>query len=407
MATAENRRRPIGQILLDGGFIARQDLELALEVQKHSNELLGQVLVNMGILDKADLAAALSIQDHLSTLDDAVKSAAGIRKMLGSLLLLTGRITTEQLDFALEEQKVTGGKLGDILVKMGLLTESEVNSVLQFQKNQESAGNSPSPLRLGELLVSSGSITRDQLTAALQKQQLSNRRLGEVLVAEGYAHLHQVDRGIHLQRKLLRAVIVAVISLAGLSMQGCGDSSSYDGDDRDTDIAAVSYASPETQILVDDLRNNIKTNYLQITDSDYTFATSPNFYYSTDNHNFWSIQANIAQSLTDINSRTFIRIDIQKVGAKQPRLNRTFSFETGGKYERFPGNFYLLDGQQSTRKKVESGTISFTRSSVMSRNVSGSFDVIVTDYDSGTTPVPRYSLKGVFSFKMGGYGPAA
>ena len=76
MSTEEKARRPIGQILIDGGFIEREDLELALEVQKHSNELLGQVLVNMGVLDKADLEAALSIQDHLSTIDDAVRSAA-------------------------------------------------------------------------------------------------------------------------------------------------------------------------------------------------------------------------------------------------------------------------------------------------------------------------------------------
>jgi hypothetical protein len=118
MSIEEKTRRPIGQILIDGGFIVSADLELALEVQKHSNELLGQVLVNMGVVDKADLEAALSIQDHLSTIDDAVRSAAGIRKMLGSLLLMTGRITSEQLDFALEEQKVTGEKLGNILVRI-------------------------------------------------------------------------------------------------------------------------------------------------------------------------------------------------------------------------------------------------------------------------------------------------
>ncbi len=402
MSTEEKTRRPIGQILIDGGFIEREDLELALEVQKHSNELLGQVLVNMGVLDKADLEAALSIQDHLSTIDDAVRSAAGIRKMLGSLLLMTGRITAEQLDFALEEQKITGEKLGNILVKMGLLTENQVNSVLRFQQNQESDAPPSTPLRLGEILISAGYITRRQLADALQKQQLSKKKLGEVLVEEGYAHLHQVNKGINLQRKLLRAVLVTVVTLSGLSMDGCGGGGGG-GDSQTTYPAAASPAPATYQTAT----NIIKTNYLQISESDYRFSVLPNFYYSTDNQSFWSIQANVAASVTDINSRSVIRIDIPKAGTQLPNLNKTFSIEADGVYEKFPGTFSVLDGQQSSAKKVEEGTITFAPDSVMSDHVSGSFEVILTDYDSMLSPIPKYSLKGVFSFRIGGYGPAA
>jgi hypothetical protein len=401
MSTEDKTRRPIGQILIDGGFIEREDLELALEVQKHSNELLGQVLVNMGILDKTDLEAALSIQDHLSTIDDAVRSAAGIRKMLGALLLMTGRLTSEQLDFALEEQKATGEKLGDILVKMGLLTENQVNSVLRFQQNQEVADSPSTPLRLGEILISTGYITRKQLTDALQKQQLSKKKLGEVLVEEGYAHLHQVNRGINLQRKLLRAVLVTVVSLSGLSMEGCGAGGG--GGSQVAYPSATAPSPPSSQSV----SNVIKTNYLQISESDYRFSVSPNFYYSTDNQSFWSIQANVADSVTDINSRNVIRIDIPKNGTQLPALNKPFSIEADGVYDKFPGTFSVLDGKQSSAKKVEKGTITFAPDSVMSDHVSGSFEVILTDYDSTLSPVPKYSLKGVFSFRIGGYGAAA
>lgn len=402
MATGESIKRPIGQILVDGGFIERRDLELALDVQKHSNELLGQVLVNMGVLEKSDLEAALSIQDHLSTLDDAIRSAAGIRKMLGSLLLMTGKLTQEQLDFALEEQKITGEKLGNILVKMGLLAENQVNSVLKFQQYQELGVTVPTPLRLGELLVSSGYITRDQLADALQKQAVTQKRLGEILVDEGYAHLHQVNKGVNLQRKLLRAVLVAVVSMSALSIEGCGGGGggSQVASPTFSPTASVSSSSSQT------VSSLIKTNYFQVSESDYKFAAPPNFYYSTDNQNFWSIQADIADSLTDINSRTVFRIDIPKSGAPLPSLNRSFSIEEGGQYERFPGTFSVLDGKQSTAKKVENGTITFTPDSVMSDHVSGFFDVTLTDYDSSVTPAPKYFLKGVFSFKMGGYGSA-
>lgn len=400
MSTEGKTRRPIGQILIDGGFIEREDLELALEVQRHSNELLGQVLVNMGVLDKTDLEAALSIQDHLSTIDDAVRSAAGIRKMLGSLLLMTGRITSEQLDFALEEQKVTGEKLGSILVRMGLLTESQINSVLRFQQNQESDESPPTPLRLGEILIATGYITRGQLVDALQKQQVSKKKLGEVLVEEGYAHLHQVNRGINLQRKLLRAVLVTVVSLSGLSLEGCGGGG---GGGSQAVYSSVPAPAPSTYQSVSNL---IKTNYLQISESDYRFSATPNFYYSTDNQSFWSIQANVADSVADINARSVIRIDIPKTGTSLPVLNKPFSIESDGVYEKFPGTFSVLDGQQSSAKKVEKGTIVFAPDSVMSDHVSGSFEVILTDYDSQLSPVPKYSLKGVFSFRIGGFGPA-
>ncbi len=402
MATVDTSKRPIGQILLDGGFIESRDLELALEVQKHSNELLGQVLVNMGVLDKDDLEAALSIQVHLSTIDDAVSSAAGIRKMLGALLLMTGKVSSAQLDFALEEQKVTGEKLGNILVKMGLLTENQINSVLRFQQNQESVDAPATPLRLGEILISTGYITRKQLADALEKQQISKKKLGEVLVEEGYAHLHQINRGINLQRKLLRAVLVTVISLSALSMEGCGGGGSEPQVATPTYTATVTPSSSTYQ----NVSNLIRTNYLQISESDYHFSVTPNFYYSTDNQSFWSIQANVAASLTDINSRNVIRIDIPKTGSQLPLLNKPFSIEAGGQFEKFPGTFNVLDGQQSSAKKVEKGTIIFAPDSVMAENVSGSYDVTLTDYDSLTVPAPKYILKGVFSFRMGGYGSA-
>ncbi len=404
MLNTAKSRRPLGQILIDGGFIESDHLELALEVQKHSNELLGQVLVNMGVLDKTDLDAALSIQDHLSSLEDAVRSAAGIRKMLGSLLLMTGKVTPEQLDFALEEQKITGERLGDILVKMGLLSEPQVDSVLRFQQNQELGQTQPSPLRLGEILISSGYITRVQLSDALQKQQQSRKKLGEVLVEEGYAHPHQVNRGINLQRKLLRAVLVTVVSLSALSFEGCGGGGGSPQIAAPSISVAVSTSTPVHQAV----SNLIKTNYLQISESDYKFSVAPNFYYSTDNQSFWSIQANVATSLTDINSRTVLRIDIPKTDSVHlPDLNKPFSIEAGGLHEQFPGTFSVLDGLQSTAKKVEKGTIIFTQDSVMSDSVSGTFDVVLTDYDSSVSPAPKYLVKGVFSFKMGGYGPAA
>ena len=82
MSMLSQSRRPIGQILRDGGFLSQDQLEQALEEQKQSNELLGQVLIRMGILEPGDVNAALSVQEHLGSLEQAVRLASGVRQML-------------------------------------------------------------------------------------------------------------------------------------------------------------------------------------------------------------------------------------------------------------------------------------------------------------------------------------
>jgi mannitol/fructose-specific phosphotransferase system IIA component (Ntr-type) len=208
--------RSIGQILVDGGFLSFSDIELALEEQKNTNELLGRVLTRMGVLEPADLQAALSVQEHLVRLEDAVKTAAGVRKALGALLLQAGSISEEQLEQALAEQRKSGEKLGEVFVRLGFLTERQLDALLEFQQGQESGSPADGPLRLGDILVSSGHISRDQLDHALRKQRTTRKKLGEVLIEEGYARPQQVSHGIQLQQKLLTAVLVAILSLASL-----------------------------------------------------------------------------------------------------------------------------------------------------------------------------------------------
>ena len=135
----------------------------------------------------------------------------------------------------------------------------------------------------------------------------------------------------------LRAVLVAVVSLAGLSLPGCGSGGGESVVSPVSQGAAVSMTTSAGQAAA----SPITTNYLQIAASDYPFAVTPNFYYSTDNQSFWSIQANVAKTVSDIDSRSVIRIDIQKSGAPLPQLNRTFSIEAGGNFERFPGSFMV------------------------------------------------------------------
>src|SRR5579863_1008825 len=54
---------PLGQILIDRGLIAAEDLDRALELQRERRgEKLGKIIVDMGYIAQRDLLTALSDQ---------------------------------------------------------------------------------------------------------------------------------------------------------------------------------------------------------------------------------------------------------------------------------------------------------------------------------------------------------
>ena len=394
MAIYKQRKRLLGQILLNGGFLSRHDLELALAEQRQTNALLGQILVRMGVLDDAEIRLALSIQEPVSSLEDATKYAGGMRQLLGSLLISAGHITKDQLENAIREQKVSGEKLGEVLIRQGLLKEEQLQHFLTYQKNQSDGKRSSNPFRIGEILVTTGYITRQQLDDAILKQGGSAKKIGEVLVEEGYLAPHHVTYGIHLQKQLITAALAAIISFFGMSISGCG------GNDTGYTNQSQGYSADSVNVNKPD-----KVSYLTATSDDYPLV-KPTFYYSTLNEFFWSIQANVAAAVFDIDSKCVVRIDIPISAVGLPSLNKTFSIVADGQHEAFPGNFLIINGKQSTKNRVESGIVSFSSDTVAAERVSGSYDVIMTDYDSGLLPPPRYRIKGDFNFRMGDYGPA-
>ena len=88
----------------------------------------------------------------------------------------------------------------------------------------------------------------------------------------------------------------------------------------------------------------------------------PNYYYSTNNNAYWSIQADVAENVWDPTFKTVIRIDIPKSdnGVMPSIGGKTFSIEDNPQYEKFPGTFLVFNGEKSTLKKVSQGTITFS-----------------------------------------------
>jgi type IV pilus assembly protein PilB len=98
----------------------------------------------------------------------------------GTLLVNGGVITPAQLQRALRRQEELQGArpVGDILVEQKALTREQLDRYLVAFKKRR---------RLGDLLVASGVITAEQLSAAVESHKRTGERLGEAIVALGYA----------------------------------------------------------------------------------------------------------------------------------------------------------------------------------------------------------------------------
>jgi hypothetical protein len=70
----------IGELLVKAGFITTADLNEALEIAKHSGQLIGRVLTMSGFVTEDRLKAGLRAQEHLRegqiSLDTAVRALA-------------------------------------------------------------------------------------------------------------------------------------------------------------------------------------------------------------------------------------------------------------------------------------------------------------------------------------------
>ncbi len=102
------------------------------------------------------------------------------KRKVGEILLAQGYINQQQLDHALEQHQTTGISLGTVLVKLGFIDEDSLNAVLG--KQLEFAYRK----RIGEILVEQGYISAKQLEEGLAQQKAMGLPLGKALVKLGF-----------------------------------------------------------------------------------------------------------------------------------------------------------------------------------------------------------------------------
>ena len=127
------------------------------------------------------------------------------KRLLGRILVDGGFITAHELETALSRQKDTNDQLGEILVDMGSLDRRELSAVLAIQKDISSYDDAVKVaagyrMLLGELLIKAKKITAEQLDLALQEQNSTGRKLGEILVHRGLLLENELETVLAFQK---------------------------------------------------------------------------------------------------------------------------------------------------------------------------------------------------------------
>ena len=145
-----------------------------------------------------------------------IRQAGGERCILGELLVQAERITPDDLGVCLKVQQHTGEKLGHILKRQGYITNAELDALLAFQAQQGSMDEKSGPLQLGKLLLANKEITHQQLEKALHIQKTQNKKLGHILVDEGFIKPATIKRNLDMQNRLLSLALGTLITAASV-----------------------------------------------------------------------------------------------------------------------------------------------------------------------------------------------
>lgn len=150
-------RRNLGTLLLERKFIGKNDLQKALK-QKRPNERLGQTLTRLKLINKDQLKAILEKQSQSTR--------------IGELATNLGFINEKDLDKAV---RIKSGHrtIGEILCDLRLITIEDLNYILQKYGKQ---------LKLGDILIKQGLISEGQYQKALQEKSLTQKKLGQALL---------------------------------------------------------------------------------------------------------------------------------------------------------------------------------------------------------------------------------
>jgi type IV pilus assembly protein PilB len=194
----------LGEILVNRGWLSREDLEAALVEQEKTGELLGRLLVGKYGLEEEKLYQVLAEQAGLE-----FKIELGnleLQNEVTALLLRPDALRYQAVPIRQDGQQVLV-VLADPRHRHAVaqLVERPTRFILTLPKVWETLFSKvyPEKSRLGEALVQEGKLGRAALQDALsvQRRMGKTRPLGEVLVELGYVSAQDVEEALSKQRQ--------------------------------------------------------------------------------------------------------------------------------------------------------------------------------------------------------------
>lgn len=171
---------PLGELLIDAGYVSREQLQQTLEKSSTSGLPFGRLLVFSGILTEGLLTGALNAQ----------------------ILIRDGKLSKQQAVEALKEAR-----------------QRQVTVEVQLKEKGFYDLPSRSCPRLGELLLFCGVISQSDLVSALELGLMNKTPVGQVLTSSNQVSRKIMDAALHVQNLMAeqtmsitdaRAVISAV-----------------------------------------------------------------------------------------------------------------------------------------------------------------------------------------------------
>ncbi len=181
-----------GELLVREGFITKNDLAKALQIQK--NEVketqlpLDALLVKRGFLNGSQMEilrghpdlrkkmAQMVVDHEIANVDQVKEALRGTPKEVstGQTLLKKGLITSDILEDLLQKQK-EALDIGELAVRLQMIREIDLIRAISYKNSQRT---------IGEILTGMGVITPQDLSNALKKHR-KRQKIGDILIDQG------------------------------------------------------------------------------------------------------------------------------------------------------------------------------------------------------------------------------
>ncbi len=260
--TAQQVDYRLGELLVDLGVAAPDDITKALRVSSHTSLPLGRTLVMLDYVSdfviRSVVEAQSMLRDRLLDINQAKKAVAIVKRKnwlfsdalvslgvdasatkgtrLGELLRDAEKLTQTQLDLGLTVSDHSGLPLGQVLILLSKVTEDKIRMTLALQRELRASNLerkdvvkrlrtadgadstshclpamtdsvAPRRLKLGELFVCAEVINDDQLEEAVASSAKSQKMIGEVLLEKKSITQDILTAGLRLQALLWSNVI--------------------------------------------------------------------------------------------------------------------------------------------------------------------------------------------------------